>query len=184
VVAIPFVRAHSHRRAECGRCPAQHCAKAILRTITSEAPGDEPSAVVNKVLEGKGNYGYNAATGEYGDMVAMGVLDPTKVTRYALQNASSVAGLMLTIDCQFDSKCRLRAASRPSWHRLHGATYSGPLSPHCALGQQNLLIADSILGHCLLTLRRNSSDCGLRGVYFCTRGARDILTISRHSTSI
>ena len=60
--------------------------------------GDEASVVVNKVLEGKGNYGYNAATSEYGDMVEMGVLDPTKVTRYALQNAASVAGLMLTTD--------------------------------------------------------------------------------------
>ena len=55
--------------------------------------------VVNKVLGGKGNYGYNAGTGEYGDMVEMGVLDPTKVTRTALQNAASVAGLMLTTDC-------------------------------------------------------------------------------------
>jgi len=54
--------------------------------------------VVNKVLEGKGNFGYNAASGEYGDMVAMGVLDPTKVSRCALQNAASVAGLVLTTD--------------------------------------------------------------------------------------
>ena len=49
-------------------------------------------------MEGKGNFGYNAATGEYGDLVEMGVLDPTKVTRYALQNAASVAALMLTTD--------------------------------------------------------------------------------------
>jgi chaperonin GroEL len=68
-----------------------------LRWITANA-GDEPSVVVNKVVEGKGNFGYNAQTGEYGDMVAMGVLDPTKVTRYALQNAASVAGLILTTD--------------------------------------------------------------------------------------
>jgi chaperonin GroEL len=68
-----------------------------LRMIASNA-GDEPSVVLNKVAEGKGNYGYNAATGEYGDMVEMGVLDPTKVTRYALQNAASVAGLILTTD--------------------------------------------------------------------------------------
>ena len=68
-----------------------------LRQIVANA-GDEPSVVVNKVAEGKGNFGYNAATGEYGDMVEMGVLDPTKVTRYALQNAASVAGLMLTTD--------------------------------------------------------------------------------------
>ncbi|MBZ0106182.1 MAG: chaperonin GroEL [Sulfuricella denitrificans] len=69
-----------------------------LRQIVSNA-GDEPSVVVNKVSEGSGNFGYNAGTGEYGDMVEMGVLDPTKVTRYALQNAASVAGLMLTTDC-------------------------------------------------------------------------------------
>ncbi len=69
-----------------------------LRQIVANT-GDEPSVVVNKVREGKGNYGYNAATGEYGDMVDMGVLDPTKVTRFSLQNAASVAGLMLTTDC-------------------------------------------------------------------------------------
>ena len=68
-----------------------------LRWITANA-GDEPSVVVNKVVEGKGNFGYNAQTGQYGDMVEMGVLDPTKVTRYALQNAASVAGLILTTD--------------------------------------------------------------------------------------
>src|SRR5574338_534468 len=60
--------------------------------------GDEPSVVVNEVVKGAGNFGYNAATGEYGDLVEMGVLDPTKVTRTALQNAASVAGLMLTTD--------------------------------------------------------------------------------------
>ncbi|AOF82761.1 chaperonin GroL [Methyloversatilis sp. RAC08] len=69
-----------------------------LRQIVANA-GEEPSVVVNNVKEGKGNYGYNAATGEYGDMVEMGVLDPTKVTRTALQNAASVASLMLTTDC-------------------------------------------------------------------------------------
>ncbi len=69
-----------------------------LRQIVKNC-GEEPSVVVNKVLEGKGNFGYNAGTGEYGDMVAMGVLDPTKVTRTALQNAASIASLMLTTDC-------------------------------------------------------------------------------------
>jgi chaperonin GroEL len=69
-----------------------------LRAIVQNA-GEEPSVVVNKVLEGKGNYGYNAATGEYGDLLAMGVVDPTKVTRTALQNAASIAGLMLTTAC-------------------------------------------------------------------------------------
>ncbi|MEW5769399.1 MAG: chaperonin GroEL [Pseudomonadota bacterium] len=69
-----------------------------LREIVRNC-GEEDSVVVNKVLNGKGNYGYNAGTGEYGDMMEMGVLDPTKVTRTALQNAASVAGLMLTTDC-------------------------------------------------------------------------------------
>jgi chaperonin GroEL len=69
-----------------------------LRQIVNNC-GEEASVVVNKVLEGKGNYGYNAAIGEYGDMMEMGVLDPTKVTRTALQNAASVAALMLTTDC-------------------------------------------------------------------------------------
>jgi chaperonin GroEL len=68
-----------------------------LRQIVNNA-GEEPSVVVAKVLEGKGNFGYNAANGEYGDMLAMGVVDPTKVTRTALQNAASVAGLMLTTE--------------------------------------------------------------------------------------
>ncbi|CAM5321000.1 Chaperonin GroEL OS=Rhodanobacter lindaniclasticus OX=75310 GN=groEL PE=3 SV=1 [Rhodanobacter lindaniclasticus] len=54
--------------------------------------------ILNKVKEGKGNFGYNAATGEFGDMVAMGILDPTKVTRSALQHASSVAGLAITTE--------------------------------------------------------------------------------------
>ena len=68
-----------------------------LRQIVANA-GDEPSVVLNKVVEGKGNFGYNAATGEYGDLVQMGVLDPTKVARCALQNAASIAGLILTTD--------------------------------------------------------------------------------------
>jgi len=68
-----------------------------LRQIVANA-GDEPSVVVNKVLEGKGNFGYNAANGTYGDLVELGVLDPAKVTRSALQNAASVAGLILTTD--------------------------------------------------------------------------------------
>lgn len=69
-----------------------------LRQIVANA-GDEPSVVVNNVAQGEGNYGYNAQTGVYGDMVEMGVLDPTKVTRTALQNAASVASLILTTDC-------------------------------------------------------------------------------------
>ena len=68
-----------------------------LRIIVDNA-GAEPSVVLNKVLENKGNFGFNAQTGEFGDLVQMGVIDPTKVARTALQNASSVAGLMLTTD--------------------------------------------------------------------------------------
>src|SRR2546425_556579 len=68
-----------------------------LRIIVDNS-GAEPSVVLNKVLENKGNYGFNAQTEEYGDLVQHGVIDPTKVTRTALQNAASVAGLMLTTD--------------------------------------------------------------------------------------
>jgi len=68
-----------------------------LRQIVRNGGGDA-SVVVDKVKQGKGNFGYNAATEEYGDMVEMGVIDPTKVTRLALQNAVSVAGLMLTTE--------------------------------------------------------------------------------------
>jgi len=68
-----------------------------LRQIVGNA-GDDASVVLNKVREGKGNFGFNAATAEYGDMLAMGILDPTKVTRLALQNATSVAGLLLTTE--------------------------------------------------------------------------------------
>ena len=68
-----------------------------LRQIVRNAGGDA-SVVLNAVADGKGNYGYNAATGEYGDMIESGILDPTKVTRFALQNAASVSGLLLTTE--------------------------------------------------------------------------------------
>ena len=68
-----------------------------LRQICANA-GEEPSVILNKVEEGEGQFGYNAATGEFGDMLEMGILDPTKVTRAALQNASSVAGLIITTE--------------------------------------------------------------------------------------
>jgi len=76
---------------------AKRAMEAPLREIVSNA-GEEPSVVLNKVAAGKGNYGYNAQTGEYGDMVEFGILDPTKVTRTALQNAASIAGLMITTE--------------------------------------------------------------------------------------
>ena len=76
---------------------AKRAMEAPLREIVANA-GEEPSVVLNKVAEGKGNFGYNAATGSYGDMVELGILDPTKVTRTALQNAASIAGLMITTE--------------------------------------------------------------------------------------
>jgi chaperonin GroEL len=76
---------------------ARRAMEAPLREIVANA-GDEPSVVLDKVAKGTGSYGYNAANGEYGDMIEMGILDPTKVTRYALQNASSIAGLMITTE--------------------------------------------------------------------------------------
>ncbi|MEI6746345.1 MAG: TCP-1/cpn60 chaperonin family protein, partial [Methylococcaceae bacterium] len=82
-----------------------------LRQIVSNA-GDEPSVVFNEVQKGSGNFGYNAATGQYGDMIEMGILDPAKVTRTALQNAASIAGLMLTTEVMI--------ADAPSDDKGHG----------------------------------------------------------------
>jgi chaperonin GroEL len=69
-----------------------------LRQIVANA-GAEPSIVLQRVLAGSGSFGYNAASDEYGDLVAMGVIDPTTVTRLGLQNAASIASLILTTDC-------------------------------------------------------------------------------------
>src|SRR5580765_4592155 len=76
---------------------AKRAMESPLREIVANA-GEEPSVVLNKVAAGKGNYGYNAQSGEYGDMIEFGILDPTKVTRTALQNAASIAGLMITTE--------------------------------------------------------------------------------------
>ncbi|MGI4847636.1 MAG: chaperonin GroEL [Janthinobacterium lividum] len=81
-----------------------------LRMIVQNA-GEEASVVVAKVLEGTGNYGYNAADGTYGDMVQMGVLDPAKVTRSALQNAASIASLILTTECMVAEAADDKAAA-------------------------------------------------------------------------
>ncbi len=81
-----------------------------MRQIATNA-GDEASVVVNTVLSGDGNYGYNAASSEYGDMLEMGILDPTKVTRSALQNAGSVAGLLLTTECMIAELPKEEAAA-------------------------------------------------------------------------
>jgi chaperonin GroEL len=102
---VALIRARTNAGAIKGDNPDQEAGiKIILRAIEEplrmivQNAGGEPSVVVNKIMEGKGNFGFNAANETYGDMVEMGVLDPTKVTRCALQNAASVASLMLTTD--------------------------------------------------------------------------------------
>ncbi|RQS35344.1 chaperonin GroEL [Burkholderia sp. Bp8992] len=91
--------------------------EAPLRVIASNA-GDEPSVVIAKVLEGTGNFGYNAATGEFGDLVEAGVVDPTKVTRTALQNAASIAGLVLTTDASVADAPKDEKAAQPATPEL------------------------------------------------------------------
>jgi chaperonin GroEL len=90
-----------------------------LRQIVSNS-GDEASVVLAKVADGDGNYGYNAATSEYGDMVQMGILDPTKVTRSALQNAASVAGLLITTECMVAELPKEEAAGAPDMGGMGG----------------------------------------------------------------
>jgi chaperonin GroEL len=102
---VAYLRARANLKKMNGENPDQDAGVKIvlraleepLRQIVGNA-GAEPSVVLNKVVEGKGNFGFNAQTDQYGDLVEMGVLDPTKVARFALQNAASVAGLMLTTD--------------------------------------------------------------------------------------
>jgi chaperonin GroEL len=95
-----------------------------LREIVANA-GEEPSVVLNKVAEGKGNYGYNAATGQYGDMVELGILDPTKVTRTALQNAASIAGLMITTEAMVAEAPKKEAAGGGGGHDHGGGGMGG-----------------------------------------------------------
>jgi chaperonin GroEL len=90
-----------------------------LRQIVQNAGGD-PSVVLNAVAEGKGNYGYDAATGEYGDMIALGILDPTLVTRYALQNAASVSGLLLTTEAMVAEAPKEEAPAMPDMGGMGG----------------------------------------------------------------
>lgn len=90
-----------------------------LRQIVTNA-GEEASVIINKVKAEKGNNGYNAATDTYGDMVSMGVLDPTKVTRSALQNAASVAGLMLTTECMIAELPKEDAPAAPDMGGMGG----------------------------------------------------------------
>ena len=90
-----------------------------LRQIVDNA-GDEASVVLDKVKNGEGNYGYNAATGEYGDMIEMGILDPAKVTRTALQAAGSVAGLMITTEVMISEVVEENAAAAPAMPDMGG----------------------------------------------------------------
>jgi len=83
-----------------------------LREIVANA-GMEPSVILNKVKEGSTNFGYNAQTDRFGDMMEMGVLDPTKVVRVALQNAASIAGLMITTEAMIAEKPKLQSAAIP-----------------------------------------------------------------------
>jgi chaperonin GroEL len=99
---------------------AKRAMEAPLREIVANC-GEEHSVVLNKVAEGTGNFGYNAATGEYGDMVEMGILDPTKVTRSALQNAASIAGLMITTEAMV---AELPKKEAPAGHG-HGHDHGG-----------------------------------------------------------
>jgi chaperonin GroEL len=90
-----------------------------LRQIVENA-GDEASVVANEVRNGQGNYGYNAATGQYGDMLEMGILDPTKVTRSALQYAASIAGLMITTECMITDLPKKEAPQAPAGAGMGG----------------------------------------------------------------
>jgi chaperonin GroEL len=96
--------------------------EAPLREIVANA-GGEPSVVVNAIINGSGNYGFNAANDTYGDMIEMGILDPAKVTRSALQNAASVAGLILTTDALVAELAEDKPAGgghgRYGWHGRH-----------------------------------------------------------------
>ncbi len=90
-----------------------------LRQIVANAGGDA-SVVLNAVAAGKGNYGFNAQTGEYGDMIEQGILDPTKVTRFALQNAASVSGLLLTTEAMVAEAPKEDAAAMPDMGGMGG----------------------------------------------------------------
>lgn len=96
IQAIKDLKGDNHDQ-DVGISIARRALEEPMRQIVGNA-GDEASVVVNKVTEGAGAFGYNAATGGYGDMLEMGILDPTKVTRAALQNAASIAGLMITTE--------------------------------------------------------------------------------------
>ena len=124
---VALVRAISSLKSLKGDNPDQDvgigiCRKALeepLRQIVSNG-GGEASVVLNEVLNGKGNFGYNAATEKYGDMVKMGILDPTKVTRAALQHAASISGLMITTEAMVTDKPQDSAPAMPDMGGMGG----------------------------------------------------------------
>ncbi|MDH5361655.1 MAG: chaperonin GroEL, partial [Gammaproteobacteria bacterium] len=116
--AVKALKGDNHEQ-DVGIAIACRAMEEPLRQIVSNA-GDEPSVVVNKVSEGSGNMGYNAASGEYGDMIEMGILDPAKVTRSALQNASSVAGLMITTEAMIAEIPQAEGAAAPAMDGMGG----------------------------------------------------------------
>ena len=96
-LAIKDLKGDNHDQ-DVGIAIARRAMEEPLRQIVSNA-GEEASVILNKVAEGEGNFGYNAGTDVFGDMIEMGILDPTKVTRTALQNAASISGLLITTEC-------------------------------------------------------------------------------------
>ncbi len=118
VAAMKDVKGENHDQ-DIGIKIALRAMEDPLRQIVSNS-GEEASVVLAKVADGEGNFGYNAATGEYGDMVQMGILDPTKVTRSALQNAASVAGLLITTECMVAEVPKEEAAGAPDMGGMGG----------------------------------------------------------------
>ena len=112
ISAIAELKGDNHDQ-DMGIAIARRAMEEPLRQICANA-GDEPSVILNKVREGEGQFGYNAATGEYGDMLEMGILDPTKVTRSALQNAASVAGLIITTEAMVAELPKDEAGGMPA----------------------------------------------------------------------
>ena len=116
--AISKLQGDNHDQ-DVGISIARRAMEEPLRQIVKNA-GEEDSVVVAKIAEGKGNFGYNAATGEYGDMIKMGILDPTKVARTALQNAGSIAGLMITTEAMVAELPQKEQAASPGMGGMGG----------------------------------------------------------------
>jgi len=124
---VAYIRARSALDKIKGENPDQEAGIKIVRRALEEPlrqivanAGEEPSVVMNKVAEGKGNFGFNAQTEVYGDLVEMGVVDPTKVARTALQNAASVAGLLLTTEAMVAELVEEKEGATPGAHGMGG----------------------------------------------------------------